>query len=1240
MFSCLVLGDINSALQYFHESGLQKNKKSNVIQWEKHFTLKEDVINITLDVPISEEVPYDDIIPMADGLIYFLNPNSSSEVDIFKDMIKIINEIRRNIPCIIIFRDSTNFIRIPTNELLNWIWENYPYDAFIADLYSINIINKVIENLCEIIITGQSIINHSTAWMQIPLLFSKAKEHISQSRWNSAASFLEKISIIKCKDGSLDWQIYAEQAATLYAKGNRMLKASKIINEFNPIYSEKYKRMHVEQLIIQGNQLNLKKKFSLAAQQYENAGNWARFEIKDDIIVENAYRLAINAWISACEIPNAFLIIDRFDHNSMIEILEEITDKIAGVADYLSSQGQNEYAKSQLYLCFQRYQKAGLFESIKILAQKAVKVLTRTLENHIQNRDVDAAKLSLDELYNIWETFNVESDNMDQFIYRICKLYIDKNDFQKVDLIIHKVQSLKLKNQITELYIKKEDFNKKQIEINEIDDINEGVKKLSLYMDYEKENFHNFINDTYEIAKGYIEKEKIEEAILIIKEQSKWFNNIAENQLASTLCKKEFKIYLNYDYLSNFIKELPNFPELHRKEFLKIILSEIKSSIMRSMKKENVSEIIFIIDSIVKIYRNHLLYEESKEISEIFIHFLINYASELAKIGDDKSIIDAINLISEIEIVSKSFLEGTQYNLDSIYSKIVFYFVKKQNIQEANAYNEKIIDSDVASYYYKKIQDIEEKISHLEANKAQKKQELQIYAEQLDQLENQARDQQIASENLLKMRTSLKNIYFQAPLDLIKKNQLPEAAEIYYNVAKKLIKSKKFELAGVSTSIGFLLYFILKNINVYKKKLEDMYKNLGISKNIFKKTFSIKLINYIMHMIKGNDTTAIQNAFKLYDCLPLFPEEISILKNIINQPILIESINHQADQNLTNSDNIPTNYKHLINKITMDPKLFSKRNVLEQKYWKACCNYITQQEYELASMSYFEKVDELIIRNYEDFAITSIILGFLSLLKAKPQSDVYLNYEKFFFQFKKKNERLSKSDFFTLIELFLRYWGNKKSIEMILDICDNFIKKLPLFDWESQFISSLIAQYVKKESNEEKKKGKKSSVNSKFDESYSLQAQQIKVLSQEMIKIKVELDELKEKRNSMINTYYHDIVECLNSEDYSSASIKYEKLGKRMARRNDFNSASLMFLLSVLSRLKEKQNLVDIKENLDSSLNKLGIVKKILNDHFGIKIVRIMFDIFESADKSLKEKIRNVLVFLPLLDNERKLINI
>ncbi len=251
MFNILALGDNETALNYLQQGGLENVSIDDVSQWE----YQKDNITLTFELPLNVNADYDNLISMCDGILYFLNPNSESEIEIFKEIMKIIQGMKRNIHTIVLFRDKNNVIDKSANELLEWIWSDYPFEACISDLGSPNVLKLIIDSLTESIIGGDMIILQRNSWLRIPSLFKKVNYEIEQQNWKEAGKLVEKIVKIARKNQNIDWTIYAEQAAWLYSRDGEFLSAAKIIASFNPVFSDRFRKMHVDQLISQGNRL-------------------------------------------------------------------------------------------------------------------------------------------------------------------------------------------------------------------------------------------------------------------------------------------------------------------------------------------------------------------------------------------------------------------------------------------------------------------------------------------------------------------------------------------------------------------------------------------------------------------------------------------------------------------------------------------------------------------------------------------------------------------------------------------------------------------------------------------------------------------------------------------------------------------------------------------------------------------------------------------------------------------------
>jgi hypothetical protein len=384
----------------------------------------------------------------------------------------------------------------------------------------------------------------------------------------------------------------------------------------------------------------------------------------------------------------------------------------------------------------------------------------------------------------------------------------------------------------------------------------------------------------------------------------------------------------------------------------------------------------------------------------------------------------------------------------------------------------------------------------------------------------------------------------------------------------------------------------------------------------------------------------MKGGLKLFEILALFPEEKIVLESLLGDQSNFQDIMNKHKEILTKENNaLPSNYTLLIEKISSDPAALSKRRTLEIKLWGACQDHFARQEYEQSSMTYLHLIDELKTRNLDLFAVASSVMGFVVQLKYKSPADAYRDFEKFVFRIEKEYDIVRKSEFIQLLDIFLQHYQDSKASAMIGQIGEVFVSKLPLFDWEISFLSPIVGKAVKTEIQPDAAFQTGTIISSSIDyNDDTLLSQQLIVLTQMLTNMKNEINSLKEKREKLVRMYFSDIFNDLSEDKFIEAAQKYVTLSKRMARRNDYDQASLMVLLAVLSQTKAGKPIGDIKKELDENLQSLGIVKKILDESFGIKLALFLLDALQSNSDSIRSHLRDLLILLPILENEKKIV--
>ena len=355
MFKILILGDPDTiefyALRAFGDPG---EDHGTFLEWYKEVRVLEDICDLEIDVLTSDSADLDDLLPMADGIIYFLNPLKKEESELFKMILPDIFSVKRDIPTVIIFYDQNGILPISVNELLENIWVNYPsLEAFVnlppKDFH------QALQSLSLAMINGDTPLNIENAWMRFPIFIQMANIYYANKNYYYAAQAIKKAALIAEIYNKEEYFIICEQAAYLYSKMNLYLEASNILEKVDKIKAINYKNLYADAMIREGNLHFNRRDFENAAIQYERSALWASIESLDNVLIHDAFKLAINSWISACKVENAFKILDNLPHKLVISILKEVSEKIQAAADFLLDNDNFELAREQMYLAVNRY---------------------------------------------------------------------------------------------------------------------------------------------------------------------------------------------------------------------------------------------------------------------------------------------------------------------------------------------------------------------------------------------------------------------------------------------------------------------------------------------------------------------------------------------------------------------------------------------------------------------------------------------------------------------------------------------------------------------------------------------------------------------------------------------------------------------------------------------------------------------------------------------------------------------
>lgn len=1017
MFRILVFGDPNTTIPYISNTGVEDGgDQEDYYEAYKEINVMDNVCNLEINVISKLTADLDNIIPNVDGIIYFLNPMDTREYDLFEIVSEIIQAAKRDIPIIIFFYSISEIITIPSNVLLESIWKNFPtYESFIN--ISPHQFYNVYACLSDAMITGKLPINLKNAWMRMPILISQSNNYFKQENYFNAARCAESAAKVANVYGMNDYFIYAEKSAYLYSVAYRYLEASEVIKKVDKKRNKQFKKYYVENMIRYGTKLFNKKNFDEAAKQYETAGNWSSLELEDRNLTLQAYNLSINSWISACKVESAFILSEKMDRDEKRSILKEIYTKIIDAADYLISEKKLPAAKEQLYLSINKYQKEGLFKPLKEIASKLTETLILMFKEQISEKDIYYAKGSYDEIVNIWDTFKIDRVNLDVELEKLIRYFAESLNFNMVVLLINELNSLELKKELTEFSSKIEDSEKEERKKAQEDLLEEGVSSLRAYVKVEKERFLEICQDKIDLANHNVEKQKFNDGAQVLLSHSKLMKAIGEEEMASEIITQAIDIFIKGDNLEDVIQYSGLLKETTRKTYFKRILNRIINSIKSNYYKEGYTKIDKHIESFIKIYRTLMMYEGSKEITELFIDYIKEHALKVIETNLNKTGIKAsLELVQKALDISSAYLDSTPLNFDDIYKNIAETYIQLNDLNLANAYNQRIENKEYSLVIHKKIQKITSGRSALKAEKAHEAMKGELLKEKLSILKKKAVEAENEKEEQLKKRKALKRAYFLKAINLISKMDYDNTIQAYKEASIRLGNIKKYNLSGLSIAIACLILIKENQFEKVSKLISELRKELKSHEKILFETFPINIIQYVLEMKKYGDEKRILEAISFMKHLPLFDIENVVLSLYLGEDIAItepekkedrrrivkeegaeipkirtadtkirDNLRKEKAESNKKSINLEQNYAKLKQK-RVDAKrstdlLFKNRKAMRRRYYEVAIQLIVNGSFKEASEKYLTIVKMLL--NKKDFENASLLLLLwgLSLLK-------------------------------------------------------------------------------------------------------------------------------------------------------------------------------------------------------------------------------------------------------------------
>jgi hypothetical protein len=1077
-FRTLILGSDADTIHFYisRAFGEPGEDKETYVSWYKEVKVLENVCDLEIDTLISISADLDEIIPMVDGIIYFLNPTVQEELELFEMILPDIFSVKRDIPTIIIFYDQNGILPISVNDLLTHIWVNFPsLEAFVN--LPPHDFHQALQSLCLAIINGDTPLNIENAWMRFPIFIQMANIYFNNQNYYYAAQAIRKTAQIADIYNKEEFYIISEKAAYLYSKMNLYLEASKIIEKIDKQKSVNFKKLYVEAIIREANLFFKSNKYEKAAKSYERAAQWSSIELLDKEVINDTFRLAINSWISACKVEDAFRILQSLPHQEVIIILKEISNKISAAADYLVNINNYELAREQLYKAVNRYQLEDLFDEIKDLTMKLTEVLINLFKKQVSEQKKHAARNTYDEIENLWFSYKVKKGNLDSPLEDLINQFFESNNFGMATILIDKLSSRKLKQQLAkvrdELEDKYEVLKKKEVE----EYINKGIQIISNFAEAEQEIIIKMNSQKISEANEFIKKNSYLTAANLLKKQSEYLKSIGKDEIRNQILTKSLDILLDGLEFENFFIIFNELSGEIKSKYLTRIFPKYIQKLQKLRKTDEYDRNERIFDKSNRIYRNQMLYDQSKKISLLFKKVIKNEALRILESENDLSAIDkAESLIKKVLDIASAYLdkeENINITFNKIYKKIAEIYIELDNLHLAHVYNDKIEKQNYKIELHKRIEKLEAKKSKIRSKKAIETRKAEELKEKDSIIEKRAQEARLDKEKDFKERKAFIRGYFKEGLNYLRNEQFDKALEIYINTINKLINLTNYKLAGVSLAIACLILMKQNKFVDAKKLLDDTKMKLTGLGKLFSETFAVTLIEYLIDLKRLPDEERFKESLQFFDLLPIFEDELALLHKVMGEyqreekPEKIEiitkkKISDEAEMSREEFGElskkrveIEQRYGKIESKkgdARRDKEIIlNKRKPMIKRYYSPILESLESQNYGDAAIKYLELAKTLSKRKDLTTSSLMVLLYGLILLKVGEPSGLIKHRINSFLNSIGINKKLVEETFYIMLILFLldiNLYHFDKYVSKIKEM----LKILPLFEEEKFLI--------------------------------------------------------------------------------------------------------------------------------------------------------------------------------------------
>ena len=1251
IFKVLILSlDSQFLSNYISQSFLEEGEdKESYVEWYREVNAFDDVCDLEIDTIIDViNADYDTLLPSIDGIIYFLNPLIQEEVEFFEMIIPIIRSVKRNIPLIVIYNNQFDILPLSVNELLENLWIRYPDLEGYANLPPSQF-TQTLQCLCLSMISGDTPLNIENAWMRFPIFiqlaniyFKTANDENKPEYYYYAAQAIKKAAIIADIFNKNEYYVICDKAALLYSKINLYLEASKILENVDKQKSANYRKLYAEAMLSEGNKLFNRQKYELAAKKYLSVAQWSAIELKDRHLMNEAFRLAINSWISACKVEFAFQILDSLPHEGAITILNEIADKIKGAVKYLSKEKKFMEARDQLYKTISVYQRENLTDHLEKFTQNLETILITILEIQIKDNDPYSAKQTYDEIENLWEAYGVKRTDIDKLLGKVTEQFLDMLNFGMASNVINKINSLSLKKKLTKLSSEVEDQYKEEIKQKIQANIQLGLRIVSEYIHEEQEIIAKLNEKIINEANDFIQEERYLKAANHIKSHANYLKSLGKEDDRNQILSKNLDILLVGKIFNEFFIILNELSEHAKKKYLEnklnLILGKVKELSIEKLFEDNV----IVFEKLLTIYREQLLYEQSKEIGELFIDFLKKKAHSLIQTErNHKGIGKAKNLILKIIDINAAYLDKVKRDFDDLYKEIFTVYIELDDLPNARASLDKIENRMLKEELNKTLNNLDDERREMELRRVDESNREEHLQELFSLMKKKAQSANVDRETLLNQRRGYRRAYFRDALTMINNEEYNEAIKGYETSINNFIRITQYGLASVSLAVISLILLKINRFSEIKEFLHKFKSKFSSFGTLISEIFAFSLVEYLVSILPFENNLWIRDTVDLMESLPLFEEEMQLLYSYLGKVYDKEQPIEKIAEKSLELEKLKDELEQYASEISKEKKDIARRKLMKNQYWRIPLEDLSNGKLKDAYLDYFETIPR-IIEKFEKEAAVSLIIGTAILVSYQGFSvgkdefyEMLTKIERFKSNIEKLPEIKLMKELFFLVENDLN-----DLFEYGLDL---LIEKLVLFEPEIALLNKLRPK-ESKEIDEEREQLTREDLG-KINKLQIQLNQDFAILRQKRGDVYRERNDFLNKRTPMRKRYYNNVIDLLNEKSFKKAGEEYYQLANSMVKRKDLQTASLMMLLYSLSYIKANQSLQTIQIDLNTFLDSLGLNKRLIQETFYIRclqfLIFVKFNFVKSNnfDRYLIQ-IQDLLDVLPLFEEEQPLIKI